>query len=197
MELLKRYKWLLGGAVAVAVLVGFLLFRPDKLFVDDRVDESLSDAFPVATTVTTTATPTTTAVTEVEEPAVDSTTTPPPTTTTTPVVPEPAVATTGQFEGYAHPAAGTAAVYQQDGAFVLRFEDDTEIFNGPDLYVYLLAADDYEDGDPRDYVDLGKLKGNVGGQNYELPADYDPAVDRYVLVWCRRFAVPFAGAPLP
>jgi len=195
MEYLKRYKWLLGGAAAVVVLIGFLLFRPDKLFVDDRVDESLSDAFPVASTVATTATPTTTAMTDGEEAAVDSTTTPP--TTTTTVVPEPVAATTGPFEGFAHPAAGTAAVYQQDGAFVLRFEDDTEIFNGPDLYVYLLAADSYEDGDPGDYVDLGKLKGNVGGQNYELPADYDPAVHQYVLVWCKRFAVPFAGAPLP
>lgn len=196
MKFLRRHKWLLGGAAAVVVLVGFLLFRPDKLFVDDRVEETLSDAFPVTSTVATTPTPTTAAVTEVEETAVDPTTTRPPTTTTT-VVSEPAVATTGPFEGFAHPAAGTAAVYQQDGSFVLRFEDDTEIFNGPDLYVYLLAADDYEDGDPGNYVDLGKLKGNVGGQNYELPGDYDPAVHQYVLVWCSRFAVPFAGAPLP
>jgi hypothetical protein len=195
MEFLRRYRWLLGGAAAAVVLIAFLLFRPDKLFVDDRVDESLSDAFPVASTVATTATPTTAAITETEDAAVDSTTTSLATTTT--AMSEPVAATTGPFEGFAHPAAGTAAVYQQDGSSVLRFEDDTEIFNGPDLYVYLLASDSYEDGDPGEYVDLGKLKGNVGGQNYELPADYDPAVHQYVLVWCKRFAVPFAGAPLP
>ena len=44
--------------------------------------------------------------------------------------------------------------------------------------------------------DLGKIKGNVGGQNYALPADFDPAVHRFVLVWCERFSVPFAAAPL-
>jgi hypothetical protein len=40
------------------------------------------------------------------------------------------------------------------------------------------------------------LKGTVGGQNYELPADFDPELHRTVLIWCLRFAVPFAAAKL-
>ena len=49
---LKRYRWpIIGVALAVA-LVGFLAFRPDKLFVDDTVDEALSDAFIPSTTTT-------------------------------------------------------------------------------------------------------------------------------------------------
>ena len=54
----------------------------------------------------------------------------------------------------------------------------------------------YVGGTPGSYLDLGKLKGNVGGQNYELPPEFDPSVHRAILIWCLRFAVPFAVAPL-
>ena len=87
-------------------------------------------------------------------------------------------------------------MYEQNGVFVLRFEDNTDIQNGPDLYVWVLPTEDYPDGGPIEYIDLGKIKGNVGGQNYELPAEFDPAVHRTVLIWCLRFSVPFAAAPL-
>ena len=76
------------------------------------------------------------------------------------------------------------------------FEDDTDIQNGPDLYVWVLPAEDYDGGDPVEYLDLGKLKGNVGGQNYELPDNFDPDVHQTVLIWCLRFGVPFAAVPL-
>jgi hypothetical protein len=102
----------------------------------------------------------------------------------------------GAFYGIDHSAAGTATIYEQDGMSVLRFEDDTDIQNGPDLFVWLLASDDYSGGDPGEYIDLGKIKGNVGGQNYELSDEFDPAVHKVVLVWCKRFSVPFAAAPL-
>jgi len=83
-----------------------------------------------------------------------------------------------------------------DESNVLRFEDDTDIQNGPDLYVWLLADDNYTGGVPQEFIDLGKIKGNVGGQNYALPAEYDPAIHRFVMIWCLRFDVPFAAAPL-
>jgi hypothetical protein len=102
----------------------------------------------------------------------------------------------GGFFGIDHAAEGTATVYEQDGRFVLRFEDDTDIQNGPDLHVWFLASDEYEGGSPDEFLDLGKIKGNVGGQNYELPAAFDPEVHRFVLIWCLRFRVPFAAAPL-
>src|SRR5262249_24833688 len=43
---------------------------------------------------------------------------------------------------------------------------------------------------------LGSLKGNVGDQNYELPADIDLAKYRAVTIWCKRFSVNFGTAPL-
>jgi hypothetical protein len=103
---------------------------------------------------------------------------------------------TGGFYGIDHSAEGTATVYEQDGEFVLRFEDDTDIQNGPDLWVWVLESDSYDGGDPGEFIELGKIKGNVGGQNYALPDNFDPDVHQFVLIWCKRFSVPFAAAPL-
>ena len=58
MRSLLRNPWIIAGVFAVAV-VGFLLFRPDTLFVDDAVDESLEDAFTAPTS-------------DIEEPATDA-----------------------------------------------------------------------------------------------------------------------------
>jgi hypothetical protein len=43
---------------------------------------------------------------------------------------------------------------------------------------------------------LRALKGNKGDQNYELPADVDLAKYQAVTIWCQRFSVNFATAPL-
>ncbi|MEL7155551.1 MAG: DM13 domain-containing protein, partial [Actinomycetota bacterium] len=70
----------------------------------------------------------------------------------------------------------------------LRFEN-FESTNGPDLNVYLRA-------DNGDFVDLGDLKGNIGDQNYEIPADVDLAEFNTVEIWCvRRVGPGGAGHP--
>jgi len=190
---LARWKIPIALGVLAVMVVAFLAFRPDKLFVDDAVDESLDEAFAPAQAVADdpaqgTTAPTTTA------PAGSASTTPPEAEPANGAGPRAVSA--GSFSGIDHRAAGSATVYEQDGRYVLRFEDDTDIQNGPDLYVWVLADDTYTGGTPSDYLDLGKIKGNVGGQNYELPDGFDPAVHRTVLVWCLRFNVPFAMAPL-
>lgn len=197
MQFLKQYKWIIVGVGLAVVVVGFLAFRPDKLFVDDAVDESLSDAF-VDVTTTSTPPPTTAGDQSTSVPQNTPTTSLVPETTTTSQPPpsEPSPIATGDFFGIDHSAEGTATVYEQDGRHVLRFEDDTNIQNGPDLYVWVLESDDYESGTPPEYIDLGKIKGNIGGQNYELPPEYDPEVHQFVLIWCLRFSAPFAAAPL-
>ena len=199
MDLIKRFKWPIIGVGLVVVVLAFLAFRPDKLFIDDVVDESLTDAFPTdqaaaETTTTTTVPPTT--VTTAPEGGSTTTTEPESTTTTTTEPSGPVAISTGQIFGIDHSAEGTATVYELDGDFVLRFEDDTDIQNGPDLFVWLLEDADYPGGIPESYIDLGKIKGNVGGQNYALPAEYDPEVHRFMMVWCLRFNTPFAGSPL-
>ncbi|HSJ83123.1 MAG TPA: DM13 domain-containing protein [Acidimicrobiia bacterium] len=185
---MSQRRWLAVGAAIVIGVVAFLLFRPDTLFSDVEADESLEEAFNTTTTIEEEGSATTVADPTSTTSALQPTTTAPPA--------GPTQIVTGQFFGIDHDAEGTATVYEQDGEFVLRFEDDTDIQNGPDLYVWLLADTSYESGTPDEYIDLGLLKGTVGGQNYDLPDEFDPAVHRAVLVWCLRFAVPFAAAPL-
>ena len=105
----------------------------------------------------------------------------------------------GQFHSGAHETKGMAAVFQlADGKKTLRLTNFATS-NGPDVHVYLVAAQDAKDNDavPKaGFVDLGTLKGNIGDQNYELPADADLAKYRSVTIWCKRFSVNFGTAPL-
>lgn len=105
----------------------------------------------------------------------------------------------GQFHSGAHETKGTAAVFQlADGKKTLRLSDFATS-NGPDLHVYLVAAADAKDSDTvknAGFVDLGSLKGNIGDQNYDVPANVDLAKYRAATIWCARFNVNFGTAPL-
>ena len=112
---------------------------------------------------------------------------------------DPAKIASGSFHGVAHDAKGEAAIYQlSDGKRLLRFSG-FETSNGPDVQVYLVAADDAKDNDTvknASFVHIAALKGTTGDQNYELPADLDLNKYKAVTIWCRRFGVNFATAPL-
>ncbi|HYN33054.1 MAG TPA: DM13 domain-containing protein, partial [Ilumatobacteraceae bacterium] len=101
----------------------------------------------------------------------------------------------GRFVGLAgHSGTGDAGIFQNsDGSLVLRFENFA-IGNGPDLEVYLVPGPDQislREGS----IHLGALKGNIGDQNYELPAGTELAPGAYTaLVWCEAFSVEFVGA---
>ena len=111
----------------------------------------------------------------------------------------PVVVSSGTFHPVAHPGTGDAIVYRlKDGSHVLRLEN-LDIFNGPALYVYAVAAEDANDNETvldASILNLGQLKGNKGNQTYKLPAEFDPKKYRAISVWCRRFSVNFATAPL-
>lgn len=103
---------------------------------------------------------------------------------------------TGAFESLAHETVGTASVVRRpDGERVLTltgFRTD----NGPDLRVYLVAGAVDDNGDGDGSIDLGRLKGNVGDQQYSIPAGADLARHATVVIWCRAFTVGFARAGL-
>jgi Electron transfer DM13 len=105
----------------------------------------------------------------------------------------------GAFYGIAHPTEGTATIYRTgDGALMLRFTD-FRTSNGPNVHVYLVAADDAKDSETvqaAGFIDLGPIKGNVGDQNYALGSDVDLSKYRAVSIWCQRFSVNFGAAPL-
>ena len=173
-----RWRWALAGfAVAVAAFVLFW-FQPQKLFIDDRVDE----AIPAVTT------PSSTPSTRQGGGG--------PTTTSTPT--EPVELARGSFISRDHGTSGIARVLElADGRRIVRLEGlDTD--NGPDLYLYLGAnpADGDEGAVDDDYVDLGRLKGNQGDQIYDLPEGTDLERLATVVIWCDRFNSAFGAADL-
>jgi hypothetical protein len=103
----------------------------------------------------------------------------------------------GRFRGLAYDASGTALLIDVEGKRYLRFED-LEVDNGPDLKVHLSPepASSEEGAFDDRIVSLGDLKGNIGDQNYEIPASVDLDSFRSAVVWCERFGVGFAVAPL-
>lgn len=88
-----------------------------------------------------------------------------------------------------HWGEGTATIYQlPDQQRVLRFQDYASA-RGGEVHVYLSR-----DPEPRtavevgvDFLDLGRLKGNIGNQNYTLPASLDLSEYQSVVVFCRQF----------
>lgn len=153
--------------IGIIVLAGFgwFFFRPDRLFLDKAVSETLPSVRPDSARPF-----------EVSHPIAS-----------------------GRFHSVAHETRGTATVYElADGRRVLRFSD-FETSNGPDVQVYLVAVPDSSDSDTvrkAEFVHVAALKGNIGDQNYDLPAGVDLGKYRSVTVWCRRFAVNFGTAPL-
>jgi hypothetical protein len=159
--------------VVGATIFVLVYFEPQKLFINETVHE---------------AAPTERAV---PGPAVAGTQPTPPSR-------PPVVLSTGEFRSYEHSSQGVAVVIQlDDGERVVRFEN-LHTSNGPDLRVYLSTTPNAgpEDDFAKNYVELGHLKGNIGDQNYSIPAG--TALERYgsVVVWCKRFSVAFAAAPV-
>jgi Electron transfer DM13 len=105
----------------------------------------------------------------------------------------------GQFYSILHPTEGTATIYQMgDGSRVLRLTS-FRTSNGPDVHVYMVAAEDAKDAatvEKAGFVDLGVIKGNIGDQNYTLSSDLDLTKYRSVSIWCKRFSVNFGAAAL-
>ena len=157
---MKKWMRIAIPIAAVAVLVAWYAFRPERLVVNRQVDE----AMPVA---------------QGGSPA------------------QPLES--GRFYSILHPTKGTAIIYQMgDGTRVLHLTSFSTS-NGPDVHVYMVAADDAKDVatvEKAGFVDLGVIKGNIGDQNYALGSDLDLAKHRAVSIWCKRFSVNFGAAAL-
>ena len=152
------------AVIVLLLLVGWYLFRPERIFIDTTVNESLPE----------------TAESDVRAAG-------------------PKTISKGTFHGVAHDAKGDAEILElPDGKKILRFTN-FEVSNGPDVVVYLSSVNDANDNDSvknSDFILLGQLKGNIGDQNYEIPGDLDLSNYNSAVIWCRRFGVNFAVAPL-
>jgi hypothetical protein len=116
--------------------------------------------------------------------------------------PAPVLLASGNFISHEHRTTGAVRVIGlPDGRRLLRIEDlDTS--NGPDLKVWLTDApvragrDGWSVFDDGQYVNLGRLKGNRGSQNYPLPASVDLRRLSSLSIWCDRFNVSFGAVQL-
>lgn len=164
---------------AIIVVTGIVVatgawaaFRPELLFVDKTVNES----FPAASGAA----------------SVGKTSMPATASDAMPLL-------SGMFHDGAHTTKGAATILQlHGGKRVLRFTN-FETSNGPDVRVLLIAAADATDDatvKSSAPVELAPLKGNIGDQNYDVPASVDLSKYRAVTIWCNRFGVNFGTAPL-
>lgn len=114
---------------------------------------------------------------------------------------QPVILAMGQWQGIdsIHQAQGKALMVRlPDGRRFIRFED-FRVTNGPDLYVYLSGHPSPRTGAQLHEgaaFEVARLKGNVGNQNYELPADLDLSKFKSVAIYCKRFSVMFGSAEL-
>jgi hypothetical protein len=158
---MSKRKVVIGIVILIVAVAGWYAFRPERLFINQKVSEQ----FPTASAASA----------------------------------QPLTLASGEFHGVAHETKGSATVYQlPDGKKTLRLMN-FETSNGPDVVVYLVAAADASDSDTvtrAGFLPLGSLKGNIGDQNYELPADVDLSKYKAVTIWCRRFGANFGTAPL-
>jgi len=116
-----------------------------------------------------------------------------------PLGPQLEIVSSGRLEDAdsVHRGSGTATLYTGAGAGVVLRLEEFRITNGPDLHVLLATGESpRRRSDLGDYVDLGSLKGNVGDQNYSLPADLDHRRYLSVVIYCKPFHVVFATAML-
>ena len=162
-------KRIVVGALGVMALgVGWYLFRPERLWINQTVNETLDVGGATAANAM-------------------------------PATGGREVLARGMFHGVSHETRGAAMIVDLGGGQrVLRLMD-FETSNGPDVQVYLVAATDAKDNatvTKAGFLPLGALKGNIGDQNYALPADVDLSKYRAVTIWCRRFGVNFGTAPL-
>jgi hypothetical protein len=157
---MKTWTIIAVPVAALAVLVAWYEFRPERLVVNRRVDDAMPTDRGGLSAQT-----------------IES----------------------GHFYSILHPTEGTATIYRLvDGTRVLRFTG-FRTSNGPDVHVYMVAAEDAKDiatVQQAGFIDLGVIKGNVGDQNYTLSSELDLSKYRAVSIWCKRFSVNFGAAAL-
>lgn len=108
---------------------------------------------------------------------------------------EPNMVKKGNFvdSDFIHKGTGDVYVIEYpDGRKIVRLEN-LDVTNGPDLYLYVSDSKNPKEN-LGNYVDLGRLKGNMGNQNYDIP-ETNVEINS-VVIWCEKFGVLFPYAVL-
>jgi hypothetical protein len=183
-----KRRLLIGGGVLTIPAIALAWWLGSPLFLDTSVDETFPTAPVITTESVQSAEPDTPETTDLDVAADGE-------------AAAPTELLTGTFvdADAAHRGSGSATIFQlEDGSRVLRLEN-FEVTNGPDLHVLLVPTGETVDRDlvaAVGYEDLGKLKGNVGNQNYVVPESFDLDGPWTVVIYCDPFHVVFSTAQL-
>ncbi len=91
-----------------------------------------------------------------------------------------------------HKVSGGFEVGTENGKQVLRFTQDFSLSKAPDAYVVLSHTAGI---DPQSLY-VGRVKSFSGVGTFAIPAGTDLASFSHVLIWCKKFKVGLADAPL-
>lgn len=108
----------------------------------------------------------------------------------------PVEVSAGKVRSLGHAADGRAALVElSEGRRVITLEDFF-VDPGPKVEVWLVAGPVNGDGDARDPIKLGGLKGSKGDQQYTVPKGAKLPNKLSVVIWCVPFTTVLAAADL-
>lgn len=168
------------GAAALIVVAGVAWWLISPLFIDKEVNEAIPTATQAMQADLGSAK-------QSEKPMAAKET----------VVPEAAMKSAVKFSGSfvdgepKHYAKGNVFTAADGDKTILRIEE-LDATNGPDLHLFLAKPG----SKTAEGINLGKLKGNKGSQNYTLPDEVDLSIYSKVVIYCKQFSVDFGYADL-
>jgi hypothetical protein len=165
--LMRARTVVIGLSVLIVAGVGWYLFRPERLFIDQTVSEALPTALAASERASAASEPVELAAGRFHSVAHE---------------------TKGLATVYQLPEGKRLLRFTD---FVTSNGPDVQVY-----LVAASDARDNATVTRAGFVHVGALKGNVGDQNYELGGELDLEKYRAVTVWCRRFGVNFGTAPL-
>ncbi|UYN88905.1 MAG: DM13 domain-containing protein [Anaerolineales bacterium] len=104
----------------------------------------------------------------------------------------------GNFVALAYTGSGSAEVYALDSGEQVLSLEDVEVEYRPELRVLLTDVDPAEKfttAHVADSIDLGLLE-NASDQQFELPAGFELADYRAIVIWCDPEQLPYMAAAL-
>ena len=97
----------------------------------------------------------------------------------------------GTFKGASgHKTSGGVSIKKSGKGYVAVLEDDFSLDGAPDPKLGF-GKNGYDTS-----TTFSELRSNSGRQEYQIPADIDPAKFNEFYVWCEKFSVPLGVAKL-
>ncbi|MBA4849263.1 DM13 domain-containing protein [Emticicia sp. BO119] len=97
----------------------------------------------------------------------------------------------GTFQSAVHTTSGEVKVYRDINLKKVLLFENFKTDSGPDLRIYMA-----EDKVLTNFIEITDKVNINGTYSLAIPDEADPLKQKYVLIWCKRFAVLFGSAEL-